>query len=110
MYLGRNSDGRLPALSQLDVYLQHLIRLGSRVRLTLSANAINLLDQATATNYWQRELFAGQSVSVDETTFYGGIDTQALIAQQRLARDARFLMDNGYQAPRTIRLGVKLGF
>jgi hypothetical protein len=39
-----------------------------------------------------------------------GIDTQALIAEQRRARDARFLMDSGYQAPRTIRLGLKLGF
>jgi hypothetical protein len=49
-------------------------------------------------------------VTVAETQFYQGIDTQALIAQQKLARDARFLMDSGYQAPRSIRLGVKLGF
>ena len=111
MYQGRNSDGRLPFLSQLDLYLQHQLRLGERVRLTLSANVINALNQGAATNYYAKELFAGQVVEVDEVEFYAtGVDTQALIAQQGLVRDARFLMDSGYQAPRSIRLGVKLGF
>ena len=110
MYLGRNSDGRLPFFSQLDLYAQHQLRLGSKVRLTLSANVINLLNQGIATNYFQTELFQGQAVKVAETEFYQGIDTQALIAQQKLVRDARFLMASGFQAPRSIRLGVKLGF
>ena len=48
---------------------------------------------------------------MDEAQFYAtGVDTQALIAEQGLVRDARFLMDSGYQAPRTIRVGVKVGF
>jgi hypothetical protein len=48
---------------------------------------------------------------VDEAAFYAsGVDTQALIAEQGLVCDARFLMDSGYQAPRSIRLGLKLGF
>ena len=110
MYLGRNSDGRLPFFSQLDLYAQHQLRLGSKVRLTLSANVINLLNQGTATNFFPTELFQGQAVKVAETDFYQGIDTQALIAQQKLVGDARFLMASGYQAPRSIRLGVKVGF
>jgi hypothetical protein len=111
MYRGRNSDGRLPYLSQLDLYLQHEVRLGERLRLTLSANVINALNQGAATNYHASELFTGQAVEVDETRLYAtGVDTQALIAQQRLVRDARFLMDSGYQAPRSIRLGTKLSF
>ena len=110
-YEGRVSDGRLPFLSQLDVYLQHQVRFGKRLSLTLSANAINLLNQSTATDYFPSELYSGQALTVDETQFYStGIDTQALIAEQKLVRDARFLMDSGYQAPRAIRLGVKLGF
>jgi hypothetical protein len=71
---------------------------------------INLLNQDLATNYFQTELFTGQAVQVAETDFYNGINTQAFIAQQRLVRDARFLMDSGYQAPRSIRLGLKVGF
>jgi hypothetical protein len=111
MYHGRNSDGRLPFLSQLDLYLQHQFRLGARVRLTFSANVINAFDQGAATNYYPWELFTGQAVEVDETEFYAsGVDTQALIAEQGLVRDARFLLDSGYQAPRSIRLSVKLGF
>ena len=31
------------------------------------------------------------------------IDTQAAIAQQRLDRDARFMLDSAYQSPRTMR-------
>ena len=111
MSKGRNSDGRLPFFSQFDVYLQHRIRLSRGFRLTLSANAINLLNQDTATNYYPNELFMGQNIAVDEVDFFnGGIETQALIAEQRLVRDARFLMDSGYQSPRTIRFGVKIGF
>jgi hypothetical protein len=73
MYLGRNSDGRLPFLSQLDLHIQ-------------------------------------QAIAIDESKFYGGVDTQALIADQRLVRDPRFMMDSEFQAPRTIRLGLKFGF
>jgi hypothetical protein len=111
MYEGRNSDGRQRFFSQFDVYLQHQFRLSGRFRLTLSANAINLLNQDTATNYFQNELFLGQTIVLDEVGFFnGGIDTQAAIAQQRLDRDARFMMDSAYQAPRSIRLGAKLAF
>ena len=31
-YLGRNSDGRTPFFNQLDLYLQHEIKLGGRNR------------------------------------------------------------------------------
>jgi Carboxypeptidase regulatory-like domain/TonB-dependent Receptor Plug Domain len=110
MYRGRNSDGRLPFLSQFDVHLQHQLRAGDRYSLTLSGNVTNLINQGAATNYHASELFTGQSIAFDEAKFYEGIDTQTLIAEQRLVRDARFLMDSGYQAPRSIRLAVKFGF
>jgi hypothetical protein len=50
------------------------------------------------------------AIRITETDFYRGINTPELIADQSLARDARFLLDNGYQAPRTIRIGAKAGF
>jgi hypothetical protein len=34
----------------------------------------------------------------------------SLIAQQKLVRDARFLLASEFQAPRSIRLGLRLGF
>ena len=110
MYRGRSSDGRLPFVTQLDVYVQQQIALGERARITVSLNAINVLNQKTATNYFPTELFPGQAISVDESAFYRGVDTQALISDQRLVRDARFLMDSGFQPPRTLRLGAKVSF
>jgi Carboxypeptidase regulatory-like domain/TonB dependent receptor/TonB-dependent Receptor Plug Domain len=112
MYWGRNSDGRLPFLSRLDLHVRHDLRLGSRYRLGFSANVMNALNQGTITNYFAQELFPGQFVSVDEQAFFfqGGADTQRLIEEQQLARDARFLLDSGFLAPRSIRLAVALSF
>ena len=50
-------------------------------------------------------------VQVDGQTFFSeGVDTQQLIAKQQPARDAGFLLDSGYLAPRSVRLGVSLSF
>jgi hypothetical protein len=110
MYRGRNSDGRLPWLRQLDLYVRHEIHAGPRWRVSVSANIINLFNGSTATTYYPRELFQGQAIEIDETQFFRGIDTQQLISDQALVRDARLMMDSGYQAPRSLRLGVKVGF
>jgi hypothetical protein len=110
MYRGRNSDGRLPFLMQLDVHAQQQLPLGSRTRMSIGLNVINLLNQGAVTNYFPTELFPGQAIAVDESAFYQGIDTQSLIATQHLVRDQRFLMDSGFQAPRTFRLEAKMSF
>jgi hypothetical protein len=110
-YLGRASDGRTPFLTQLDLYVQHEIKLGSKNRLILSANVINVLNQKTATNYFQTQNASGYVVDVPETTIlYQGANFQQLIAQQGMLIDPRFLMDSGYQAPISARLGVRFSF
>jgi hypothetical protein len=109
-YRGRETDGRMPFASRLDLQLQHRIRLNDRMRLTLMATVFNLFDQATATDYRPVELFWGQHIDISEAEFFEGFDTQQLIEEQGLVRDARFLMDQFFQPPRTIRLGVRLGF
>jgi hypothetical protein len=43
-YRGRGSDGRTPALWQVDLYLQHAFKLTGSVRLELSANVLNLFN------------------------------------------------------------------
>jgi len=112
MYRGRKSDGRLPFPSRLDLHVRHDLRLGSGSRLGFSANVTNVFNQGTVTNYFPQELFPGQWVTVDEQAFFfqGGADTQRLIEEQQLARDARFLLDSGFQAPRSVRLGVSWSF
>ncbi len=72
---------------------------------------MNAFNQGTTTNYFAQELFFGQFIHADEQTFFfEGVDTQQLIAEQQPARDARFLLDSGFQAPRSVRLGVSLSF
>ena len=110
MYRGRNSDGRLPFLTQLDLYVQQRIRVGERTRLTVGLNVINVLNQKTATNFHARELFPGQAIAIEESAFYRGVDTEALIAGQRLVRDSRFLLDSGFQSPLAVRFGASVGF
>ena len=85
--------------------------LGARYTLGISANVLNVFDQGTVTNYFASGLFQGQFIVVDEQEFFfQGVNTQGLIAEQQLARDARFLLDSGYQAPRSVRLGLSFSF
>ena len=110
-YAGRNSDGRLPFFNQADLYLQQELRLSGAKRLVFSANITNLLNSETETNYFQTELASGQVVDVPETTIlYQGANFPALIKEQNIPLDPRFMKANAYQASRAIRLGVKFLF
>jgi len=108
-YLGRNSDGRTPWLSQIDVNAAHEIRMGP-VSLTLIVNVLNLFDQRIVTNKFNTQLQGGQYVDIDLATFYKGFDGQALIAKQGLLQDPRFLQASEYQNPRTVRFGARFAF
>ena len=78
--------------------------------MTFSANVINLLDQKTATNYFATESY-NSAVNGELDAFYRGqLDFQQLAQAQGVPTDARFLKDNGYQAVRSIRFGVKFSF
>ena len=108
-YLGRASDGRMPFYNQADLYIQHELKMGDKMRLVLSANVINALDSSTATNYFATQLASGQGVNFTEQAFYTGqVNITNLIAN--IPKDPRFLQDNGYQGARAIRLGAKLSF
>jgi hypothetical protein len=109
MYLGRNSDGRLPMFSQLDLNLQHSFRVGGSRRVEVSVNVLNLLDQDTAVNRFANETRT-RNIAILDPDFFDGFDVQALIAAQATPRDPRFLMDSAFQAPRSIRLGAKFVF
>jgi len=109
MYRGRNSDGRTPTLSQVDLYAQHELKLG-QLGVILSVNVLNLFDQDTVTNRFPTELQPGQAIRISDADFYKGFNTQALINAQGLGRDPRFLMDSEFQARRSIRLGAKVSF
>lgn len=108
-YLGRGSDGRLPALSQLDLHVQHEIRLAGDKRLQLGVNVLNLFDQEAPLVRSPNE-FLFEQVAITPEELLAGFDGSALIAEQHVARDPFFLKDHVYQPPREIRLSVKLMF
>ncbi len=109
-YQGRESDGRTPFTTRLDLQVQHRIRLSERTHLTLTATAFNVFDQGQPTDLFLRQLFFGQAIDITEADFFEGFDTRELIEAQGLVIDPRFLLARRFQAPRTIRLGARISF
>jgi len=110
LYLGRESDGRLPVFSQTDLNLTQSVRLpgAGRTRVEVMLNILNLFDQDTATNRWASE--TRQNIPISDEDFFNGFDVQQLIQRFNVTRDPRFLQDSAFQAPRAIRVGAKFSF
>jgi hypothetical protein len=115
-YLGRNSDGRTPMLSNTDFYVQHEFRLPNGKRFQVNANVLNLFDQRAVANKFNNMRRAGAGLNINETAFYAGqVNVQALIDASvfpatSLRIDPRFLMASDYQTPIQARFGVKFLF
>jgi hypothetical protein len=111
MYLGRLSDGRTPALSQTDLYVQQDIGVWRGSRLSLGLSVTNLFDQDTVISEYITENEQGFPIDVTEDVFFAGqFDVHQAMAQQGINTDARFLLPNAYQAPRTARVMLKWSF
>jgi hypothetical protein len=105
---GRGNLGRTPAYTQVDLLVQQDFGLPGNLRLTVGANAINLFDQKTITQYNTTPYRDGFNVS--DPTFFGGFDPVAVATAQNFRRDARLDMASGFQDVRVIRLQAKLSF
>jgi hypothetical protein len=110
MYKGRMSDGRTPTFAQTDLGVAHEVKLPSNTRMLLSVNIQNLFDSKTATNRFRTMLASGYAIDIDEETFYRGVNTEALIQQDGIPLDPRFLMDSWFQNRRAIRLSARILF
>jgi hypothetical protein len=110
MYEGRDSDGRTPWFNQLDIFAQYEMRLNDRLRLAFTANILNAFNTRTETNLYRTQLQPGNQIDVTDEEFFRGVDTDALIAEQGLQQDPRFLHAQGFQSPREIRLGARFSF
>jgi len=107
---GRGDLGRTPAYSQVDLLVQHEVRLPRNLRVTVGLNAINLFDQKTATGFQTTPYRRG--FNVDDATFFRGFDPVAVAAASTppFPADARFGLASGYQDARVIRLQAKFSF
>lgn len=107
-YLGRGSDGRTPSLWQVDLYLQHDLKLSDRFRLELSANVLNLFDTDKATLLW--DIQTQEEVPITTEEYLGGADIGRAIAANGVLLDPRFLQPRDFQLPRSVRLSARLTF
>ncbi len=105
---GRGSMGRTPSLTQTDLYFEHDFKLGDRLGLELSVNVLNLLDEDTPRVIWNNQ--DTEDLPLTEDEFFAGFDVDQVIADNGVALDPRFGMTEVFQAPREVRVGVRLSF
>jgi hypothetical protein len=111
---GRGSRGRTDVFTQTDVFLQYGVKLGQRARVTVSANVLNLFDRDAVRGIFPGILAGSSATTAVPTAVYfapGGYDYLAVVARLPAAnKDPRYLMPQLFQAPRALRLGVRLDF
>ncbi len=87
--LPRGSEGRTPDTTRLDTSLSYTMKVGGRNSLRFVLEVTNLLDSQTATVIDQRYNFAQSDVGQTNPNYKGPFD---------------------FQAPRSVRLGVRFSF
>jgi hypothetical protein len=124
---GRGDLGRTPVFSQVDLLLQHDVRLGGR-RVNINLNVDNLFNQDIITSYtstpWRDNFSSvpGQSpqgtagqLSPRDAYLFAGYDPVALAnalrsAGTRMRDNSLFGKPSGFQGRTQLRLGVKYSF
>jgi hypothetical protein len=125
---GRGDLGRTPVVSQVDLFLQHDLRLGGR-RVNVNVNVDNVFDQDIVTSYtttpWRDDFSVPSSIASSATTpgvlsardayLLKGYDPTFLVSAMRTAgsrmRDnSLYGKASGFQGRRALRFGIKYNF
>jgi len=107
-YLGRGSDGRTTVLSQTDLNLQYVIKLGVQRRLALGLNVLNVFDQDAGIHKYQAE---GCCLLVNERDFLAGrVNITDEFANHPEFRFPEFLKSQFFQAPIKARVEIRFSF
>jgi hypothetical protein len=116
-YAGRNDLGRTPIYKQVDLNVQHDLRLGARRRVSLAANITNLFDLAGYTSLYTTFPYrSGVTMPNDDAVFFGGPWTPAQLVANRNEAGANILPSDFYnllegrQGRRSIRFQAKFSF
>jgi hypothetical protein len=108
MYLGRLSDGRTPMLSQTGIYVQQELKVWRGTRLAIGISVANLFNQGATVSEFPVETEFGSAIVVSEDDFFAGrFDVEQAMAAQKIDTDARFLLANAFQEPRTARIMLR---
>jgi hypothetical protein len=116
-YNGRGDLGRLPIYKQVDLNVQHDLRLGGSRRVTLLANITNVFDLAGYTSLYSLFPYrSGITPANADTVFYGGPWTPAGEVAKLRASGATILDQDFYnvlegrQGRRSIRFQARFSF
>ena len=108
-YLGRNTIGRTPTFSQMDLNLMQEVRLMGGTRVTLEMNVINLFDQKIITSYTNTPY--RDAIPVSPAQFFAGFDVPTIVAATPTIRaNPLFGQPSAFQAAREIRIAAKFRF
>ena len=113
---GRNDLGRTPVLTQTDFQISHTIKASERYTIKLEANALNLLNQAAATNYTTQINRTGAitAAQLPVSAFFAGYTLSKFVGPANLPGNAKYApaynLPSTYQGNRDIRLGVRVIF
>ena len=105
---GRGELGRTPVLTQTDLLIQHVLRIGGQ-RFTIGLNVLNLFDQDTVTHYYTIRNIDELDVTAEQ--LLGGINYEQRLSElPEGALDPAYRMGDVFQAGRTVRVGVRYTF
>jgi hypothetical protein len=107
-YKGRGSDGRTPAFSKTDLFLQHDFALPRGSRVQLEMNVLNLFDQKQVISVWARQ--DRDTVPLTTAQFFAGFNIDEEYARYKIRLDPRFLMPEAWQGRRQIRFAARFVF
>ena len=117
---GRGDMGRTPAYVQSDLSYNHGFKINEKFTARFEANIVNLFNQAAVISRTTQLNRAG-AIGIDPVDFFKGYDPRTFVKANdpRIPLNPIYNLPGGhyavgragaYQAPRNIRLGVRLVF
>jgi hypothetical protein len=110
---GRGDLGRTNTYTQTDILVSHTINFSERVKAKVSANIINLFNQAAVTGATTAIQRSG-AILISTADFFDGFDVNQYLrpAESSVppARNPIYGLPSAYQGIREIRLGFRLLF
>jgi hypothetical protein len=112
---GRNDLGRTADLTQTDLYLAQLIKFGGSLGLEISLNVTNLFDEDTVTRnytYGWRDDVCDIAAGCDYSNgwYFGDLVPYNIDEVMGANTEPYYQNPYAWQAPRSVRLGVKFIF
>jgi hypothetical protein len=104
---GRVSEGRTDTLVATDLSVFQNFKFG-KMDLQVGLTVLNLFDQDSVTRRYNNRTVGSVPVSTDQ--FFAGFDYEGLVAANPNIQDVKFNQADQFQAPRSLRLSVRLQF